>query len=706
MFISKYSVTGAIFFLFVSGCGGGSKDSSAPTGSSLSPSYSIIGNISGMNDIRSIELALGSEILLISQNGSFSFTQRLKKGTEYEIEIERKPARQGCQINNASGVVGDMKVSDIEVVCLDDESFPLFALDRLHKIRLTMSLEEWRALELDTLRSNYSINDAIGTAFVGNSRSHSEIYRQADFEYLDDQGLVIGSVEKVGFKMQGNTSRGYTADYNNSPGKPRRFSFAVKFDEKFDEDESVYSCIDFNGNPASVGPDLPCLGIIGQDVPDYPEADDRVFMGVEKLRFRFNQDDPSYQREVLAHQLLNQIGVPAARAAHAQVELVVTGTASQLLYDQALPQTYNMGVFNMVEQVDKPFLKRYFDENGYLFKVSAPGNLAGSSVVNTNCDPYEDSNVYFNENFCVIGVEKSDPESSEEWLGTGNYLNPSFVNTSINQEDLNGNVSQFLPYKPIYDLKTKKKSLSDARIALRDFAQFVQTNPSVIELGKRFDIPGFILAQAAEIVMGAVDHYVRVANNYYLYYNEPTEKWIYIPNDFDFTHIDIPGSNCEDTSQPCDNINRNAFRDTIEMRVFPSVNHPYWAGEPLYANDPPILWDLVFSDENNKTALYEEIQNILNGFFDWSIVGPLLQERKNRLHQAITTTDASKWFFNPVGDTAFNSQGVVVYTFCRDEYNEEEIEGDETGFCQPQRASIRRFIEERRAVLQQEINEN
>ena len=118
MFISKYSVTGAIFFLFVSGCGGGGKDSSAPTGSSLSPSYSIIGNISGMNDIRSIELALGSEILLISQNGSFSFTQRFKKGAEYEIEIERKPARQDCQINNASGVVGDMNVSDIEVVCL------------------------------------------------------------------------------------------------------------------------------------------------------------------------------------------------------------------------------------------------------------------------------------------------------------------------------------------------------------------------------------------------------------------------------------------------------------------------------------------------------------------------------------------------------------------------------------------------------------
>ena len=284
-------------------------------------------------------------------------------------------------------------------------------------------------------------------------------------------------------------------------------------------------------------------------------------------------------------------------------------------------------------------------------------------------------------------------------MGTENYLNPDFVNTSINQEGPDGNVSQFLPYKPTYDLKTKKKSVSDARVALREFAQFVQTNPSVAELGKQFDIPGFIKAQAAEIVVGAVDHYVRVANNYYLYYNEPTERWIYMPNDFDYTHIGVPGPNCDDnpTIEICNGVlNVEAFTDAIEMRAFPSGNHPHWAGEPFFPNYPPILWNLVFSDENNKVVLYEEIQSILNGFFDWSIVGPLLQERKDRLHQAIITTDAA--ITRPVSTGGGSG--------CEDEYNPEEIEGDETGFCDPSRASIRRFIEERRAVLQQEINEN
>ena len=685
-----------LLFFFLLSCGG-----SSPSGQPPVPTYSISGVINGMDNIRSIGLSLNSENLSVSQNGSFSFNQQLIEGNAYEVDIEREPARQDCTIANEAGVVGQNNVNGIEINCSNDASTALFSLDRLHKIRLTMTYEEWRALELDTLRSNYSINDASGPAFTWTSWTHSEIYRQADFDYLDDQGVVLSSVPKVGFKMQGNTSRQYPVDYETNPAqpKPRRFSFAIKFDEKFDEDESVYACIDANGTPASVGPDLPCLGIVAQNIPEYPEADDRVFMGVEKLRFRFNRDDPSYQREVLTHQLLNQIGVPVARATHAQVELVITGAAGQTLYGQALPQTYNMGVFIMMEQVDKPFLKRYFDKNNYLFKVGAPGNLAGPPVVKADCDPYEDSTVFFNTNFCVIGVEKSDPDSAEEWLGTTNYLNPNFVNTEINKNGAAGNVSQFLPYKPTYDLKTKKKSIADARIAFREFAQFVQTNPSVTELGQKFDIPGFIKAQAAEIVVGAVDHYVRVANNYYLYFNEHSNKWVYMPNDFDYTFIGVPGPDCNNnpTIEQCTGtFNIEAFTDAIEMRAFPSGNHPHWAGEPYYLNYPPILWNLVFSSESNKTALYQEIQSIMNGFFNWSIVGPLLQERKNRLHQAIVTTDAA--ITRPVS--------LGGGTGCEDVYNPEEIEGDETGFCNPARASIKRFIDERRVILQQEINEN
>ena len=117
-----------------------------------------------------------------------------------------------------------------------------------------------------------------------------------------------------------------------------------------------------------------------------------------------------------------------------------------------------MGVFTMMEQIDKPFLKLFFNKNGYLFKVGAPGNLAEPDATAESCSPYDESDLFYDESFCVIGREKSDPDSRLEWLGEDNFLNPEFVNLNINGEGPSGPLSQFLPYQPTYDLKTKKKS--------------------------------------------------------------------------------------------------------------------------------------------------------------------------------------------------------------------------------------------------------
>ena len=181
--------------------------------------------------------------------------------------------------------------------------------------------------------------------------------------------------------------------------------------------------------PAAVV-DHPCNSRIGKNLAEVPENDGREFMGLEKIFFRFNRDDPSYQRELLAHSLLNSLGIPASRVSHANIELNIIGEGN--FYGRNLPQTFNMGVFQMVEQVDKPFLKRYFGKNGFLFKSGANADLAGSEEVNTNCTFYEESDLYLDSNFCSVGVEKSDPESREEWLGTENFLNPAFVNSDIN----------------------------------------------------------------------------------------------------------------------------------------------------------------------------------------------------------------------------------------------------------------------------------
>ena len=58
-------------------------------------------------------------------------------------------------------------------------------------------------------------------------------------------------------------------------------------------------------------------------------------MDLEKIYFRYNRDDPSYQRELTVHEILNSLGIPTPRMSHASIELLITG--ENQLYGQDLP---------------------------------------------------------------------------------------------------------------------------------------------------------------------------------------------------------------------------------------------------------------------------------------------------------------------------------------------------------------------------------
>ena len=624
------------------------------------------------------ECSDSEEIITIDSNGVHLYKDGIETGFSFEVKVDRDPARQECSLDLSEGVIEAEDIV-IKVDCQQDESAGLFLLDRMHKIRLTMSIDEWQRFVLDTERANYKTGDANGNVTEWNTWSHSEVYRQVDFEYIDASGNVIEALNNVGFKMKGNTSRQWPEEYNDSDGnwdpRPRRFSFSLKFDEKFDEDEGVYSCIDNSGFPAAVE-GHPCWSRVGKDLAEVPENDDREFMGLEKIFFRYNRDDPSYQRELLAHDILNSYGIPLSRVAHANIELVINGDGDY--FGKTLPITYNMGVFQMVEQVDKPFLKRFFGKNGFLFKIGG-GDLAGSEEINPLCVFYEESDKYIDKDFCQIGVEKSDPESREEWLGSANYLNPSFVNSDIND---GGEESQFKPYKPNYDLKSKKKSIDEGRMLLQDFIRFVQTNPSASSLSDQFDVDGFIKAQAAEIVIGAVDHYVRVANNYYLYFNPLTERWIYMPNDFDFTfrdHHPLAWGTPEWAA---------AFRDITGTFAFPANNKVDWASREL-GDVSPVLWEIVFSDDSNKDLLYEHVRFIIDNYLQWSEVSQALYSRNNLVRDTINQTEAAL----PGG--------------CEVTYNPQAIDAiDSSNLCDDKDISISKFIELRIKALDEELSDN
>jgi len=87
-----------------------------------------------------------------------------------------------------------------------------------------------------------------------------------------------------------------------------------------------------------------------------PEGDGERLAGMTKLNLKAMFNDPSQMREALAWRLFARAGVPASRHTYAKL---------------ALNATY-MGLFSVVEQVDKRFLKDRFGDNdeGNLYKAA------------------------------------------------------------------------------------------------------------------------------------------------------------------------------------------------------------------------------------------------------------------------------------------------------------------------------------------------
>ena len=96
---------------------------------------------------------------------------------------------------------------------------------------------------------------------------------------------------------------------------------------------------------------------------DFDRYDDaQEFYGIDKLNFNNGFGDATQVREVLSTELFASAGVPSPQIGYAWVS--VNGET--------------MGLYTVVEQVDKDFLRRHFeDDDGDLYKPEIPaGNLA------------------------------------------------------------------------------------------------------------------------------------------------------------------------------------------------------------------------------------------------------------------------------------------------------------------------------------------
>ena len=159
------------------------------------------------------------------------------------------------------------------------------------------------------------------------------------------------------------------------------------------------------------------------------DGSDADFFGQRRLQFHSMNLDPSQMRDRLGYWLFREMGVPAPRAVHSR--LLVNGEY--------------VGLFLLVEQIDKRFIGANFDvDDGNLYKEVWPTN-AGGMVQNDAA--YEDAlrtNEDDDPSFDIIGgfaeaIAAADEYAAldvlEQWTDVDETLRMLVVDRTIRHDD-------------------------------------------------------------------------------------------------------------------------------------------------------------------------------------------------------------------------------------------------------------------------------
>jgi spore coat protein CotH len=197
------------------------------------------------------------------------------------------------------------------------------------------------------------------------------------------------------------------------------------------------------------------------DIDRHDEA--ARFHGLKSFTLSNGVMDPSKSREALAYSIYRAAGVPAPRTAFAEVTLTVAGK-----YDKE-----HVGLYTLIEAVDKSFLKLNFKNNaGLLMK---PERIPGL--------------VYF----------------GEDWA--------RYKNT-------------YLP---------KREATKDEVKRVIDFTKLVNATPDAQfneEIASYLDVDGFLKFMAVTAIVANFDSF-HGGHNYFLYLHPETNKFHFIPWDLD-----------------------------------------------------------------------------------------------------------------------------------------------------------------------------
>jgi spore coat protein H len=210
----------------------------------------------------------------------------------------------------------------------------LFAPDRVWSIHLTLTADEWKALE-PTRRPgvNFGAPPPAPTEKPKDSdRPVSVSPFGFEYPYVHADVEIDGEkVENVGLRFKGNSS----------------FLAARQLKRPFK--------IDFNR-----------------------WVEDQDFLGLAMLNFSNNTMDPTQMRERISYSVFRTAGVPAPRTTYAKLFLTVPGVHDRVL----------LGLYTVIEPVDKVFLAdRFGRANGMLLK---PERAQGFPYLGDDWSAYPD----------------------------------------------------------------------------------------------------------------------------------------------------------------------------------------------------------------------------------------------------------------------------------------------------------------------------
>lgn len=201
-------------------------------------------------------------------------------------------------------------------------------------------------------------------------------------------------------------------------------------------------------------------------------APGREFHGLEKFNLNGEHNDVSIIRSKLAWDLFKEMGVPSPRAHH--VYLKINNGA------------HVEGIHINVEQIDDEFVDTWFgNDTGNLYKCLYQGERADLKYV---------------------------------WPGTAETY-------------------QYLGGGSTYQEENNEASPDYSDLAA--FIDFVNnTDDATFAAGlvNLFSVDNFLRAMAVDVAVGQWDNYWYGANNYYLYHNADTNRFEYLPYDYDNTY--------------------------------------------------------------------------------------------------------------------------------------------------------------------------